>query len=147
MKLYLKEPTIDEKDEIVKMCEEFRNSDDEIKFEGASIFKDVYEDNYEEWLQKLDDNKHIEDFNPEYISQTTYVVMDETGHVYGGGNLRYRLNDALLNIGGHIGYALRPSDRGKGVGTNMLKLFIEKAKEILIKHFLHAEKITMHQLK
>ena len=129
MEIFLKEPSINEKNEIVKMCEELRNCDDEIKFEGASIFKDVVDENYDEWLQKVAQNKHIEDINPDLISQTTYVVVDETGHVYGGGNLRYRLNKNTINIGGHIGYALRPSDRGKGVGTRMLPLFLDKANE------------------
>ena len=34
---------------------------------------------------------------------------------------RHRLNDFLKNVGGHIGFAVRPSARREGVGTRMLE--------------------------
>lgn len=129
MKLFLKEPTIDDKDEIIKMCEEFRNSSDEYKFEGLGNFKDVVSDNYEEFLNNCEKNKHIDKINPNFANQTTYILIDESGHVYGGGNLRHELKGNLINIGGHIGYGIRPSERGKGYGPIQLRLFLEKARE------------------
>lgn len=136
MKLFLKEPTIDEKEEIVKMCEELRTCDDEYKFEGLSNFKNIIFDNYEEFLEEIEINKHIDKINPNYANQTTYVLIDEEGHVYGGANLRHELKGNLINIGGHIGYAVRPSDRGKGYGTTQLILLLEKANERGIKNAL-----------
>ena len=129
MKLYLKEPSIEDKEEIVKMCEELRTCDDEYKFEGLSNFKDVVSDNYEEFLKRLEENKHIDEKYPNYANQTTYILVDEEGHVYGAANLRHELKGNLINIGGHIGYGIRPSDRGKGIGTKQLILLLEKAYE------------------
>ena len=39
--LYLKEPTMKEKEEIIKMCTEFNESNDKYLFEGISNFKKV----------------------------------------------------------------------------------------------------------
>ena len=36
----------------------------------------------------------------------------------------------LINIGGNIGYIIRPSDRGKGCATIQLQLLLEKAKDL-----------------
>lgn len=36
--------------------------------------------------------------------------------------IRHALNDALRVDGGHIGYDVRPSRRGQGLGTRMLRL-------------------------
>ena len=130
MKLFLKEPSIEDKEEIVNMCEELRNCDDEYKFEGLSNFKDIVDNNYEEFLEKCEENKHIDQINPNYANQTTFILIDENGHVYGAGNLRHELRGNLINIGGHIGYAIRPSERGKGYGTTQLLLFLEKTKEM-----------------
>ena len=130
MKLFLKEPTLSDKEEIVKMCDELRNCDDEYKFEGLNNFKDVTSENFEEFLTKLEENKYIEDINPNYANQTTFILTDENNHVYGAGNLRHSLKGNLINIGGHIGYAMRPSERGKGYGKKQLLLFLQKAKEM-----------------
>lgn len=44
--------------------------------------------------------------------------------------LCHRLTDALRDFGGHVGYATRPSERGKGYATLMLKLLLEKARQM-----------------
>jgi len=36
-------------------------------------------------------------------------------------NIRLALNDFLRKEGGHIGYCIRPSERRKGYGTQMLR--------------------------
>lgn len=37
-------------------------------------------------------------------------------------NIRHRLNDYLSRFGGHIGYAIRPDERGRGYATEQLRL-------------------------
>lgn len=55
------------------------------------------------------------------------VVDDEfVGRI----SIRHELNDFLARIGGHIGYEVRPSSRGLGIGTKMLALALPIAKEI-----------------
>ena len=43
---------------------------------------------------------------------------------------RHNLKGELINIGGNIGYAIRPSERRKGYATIQLQLLLEKAKEL-----------------
>jgi len=42
----------------------------------------------------------------------------------------------LRNIGGHIGFNIRPSERRRGYGTAILALTLEKAKELRLKRVL-----------
>lgn len=134
--LYLKEPTIFEKDEIVDMCFELQNSNYEYKFEGVNIFKGVSEETYFKFLNKLRVCKFFGSINSEWANQTTYVLIDEVGHIYGCASLRHNLNERLIKYGGHIGYAIRPSERAKGYGSIQLKLLLEKAYELGINQVL-----------
>jgi len=45
-------------------------------------------------------------------------------------SIRHRLDDYLLRLGGHIGYAIRPSRRRRGYGTDILRLALPKAREL-----------------
>lgn len=45
-------------------------------------------------------------------------------------SIRHRLTENLLRFGGHIGYDIRPGKRGQGYGKTLLKLALEKAKEL-----------------
>jgi predicted acetyltransferase len=47
----------------------------------------------------------------------TYWWIVEGNTVLGAIALRHRLNDFLLRAGGHIGYGIRPSTRGRGLAT------------------------------
>lgn len=43
-------------------------------------------------------------------------------------NFRHRLTEHLLHEGGHIGYAIRPSERRRGYGTRMLALALPRVR-------------------
>ena len=51
-------------------------------------------------------------------------------------NIRHRLNAGLLRSGGHIGDGIRPSERGKGLGTSMIALALEECDKLGIKDVL-----------
>lgn len=42
--------------------------------------------------------------------------------------LKFELTEFLLNYGRHIGYAIRPSDRNRGLATQMLKQGLKLSK-------------------
>lgn len=48
----------------------------------------------------------------------------------GVAKLRHMLTPALEDIGGHIGYSIRPGERGKGYGTRILSLTLEHARAL-----------------
>jgi predicted acetyltransferase len=51
-------------------------------------------------------------------------------------DIRHRLTDALKKFGGHIGYEVRPTERKKGHGKEMLKAVLPCAKEMRIEKLL-----------
>lgn len=70
------------------------------------------------------------------VSSSTYWLINTDGKVVGAVNIRHKLNDRLLQIGGHIGYGIRPSMRLKGYATEILRLSLIKAKEMNISRVL-----------
>ncbi|HOF88327.1 MAG TPA: GNAT family N-acetyltransferase [Armatimonadota bacterium] len=58
------------------------------------------------------------------------------GQVVGVLKLRHRLTPNLEHYGGHIGYAVRPSARGRGVATRMLGLALQKARALGLRRVL-----------
>ncbi len=66
-----------------------------------------------------------------FVRDTVYWAIN-AGEVIGRISMRHELNDVLARVGGHIGYIVRPSSRGKGVATEMLRqvLTSERAKSI-----------------
>ena len=67
---------------------------------------------------------------PNLVPMTTYWLVKDNEIVLGESRLRHRLTPALENEGGHIGYAIRPLQRRKGYGTCILKLTLEKARDM-----------------
>ncbi len=59
-------------------------------------------------------------------SSTYWLVKGET--LVGVANLRHYLNDNIAHIGGHIGLGIRPSYRGKGLGSLLLGKTLEIAR-------------------
>jgi predicted acetyltransferase len=54
----------------------------------------------------------------------THRWIVEDGEVLGKVSLRHALTPFLMDVGGHIGYAVRPSARRRGVATHALALML-----------------------
>lgn len=67
---------------------------------------------------------------PGYVPETWYFLWDGTRAV-ALFKLRHFLNDALRAGAGHIGYAVRRSERGKGYATQGLALLLPVARSIV----------------
>lgn len=136
MELYLREINENDKKELLDMIHEINNSSDYEKFEGLSNIKNVSENNFSDFLIELKNNKNMKLYKPHLVDQTTYILVDDNNHIYGGANIRHKLNESLLKHGGNIGYLIRPSERGHGYAKLMLKLLLEKCKELNISKVL-----------
>ena len=123
--LYLKEPTIEDKDNVIEMCKEFENSNDDYKFEGTSNIRYVLENSYEKYLFKCEKDKNIESINSNWSNATNYLLVDENNKIYGYSQFRHHIKGNLISVGGNFAYAIRPSERGKGYGALQVKLLIE----------------------
>ncbi len=86
-------------------------------------------DNYEEYLKITRDISEGINLNRCVQADTFFLVKKGEQRILGAINIRYSLNDYLLNYGGHIGYGIRPSERKKGYATEMLRLALSICKE------------------
>lgn len=71
------------------------------------------------------------------VPDTICFCLDtETNRFVGAVNIRHYLNDPLMRCGGHIGDGIRPSMRGRGLGTKMIALALAKCREMGIERVL-----------
>lgn len=68
-----------------------------------------------------------EQLRPGWVPCTTWFA-EAAGELLGVLNFRHVLNAGLRERGGHIGYSVRPSARGRGIATWMLAQAIERAR-------------------
>ena len=86
---------------------------------------------YSEWLTKIIRDIDIANIPEGRVPGFTYFyVREEDDKIIGMINIRLALNDFLRTEGGHIGYCIRPTERGKGYGTKMLRETLEFCKRI-----------------
>jgi predicted acetyltransferase len=114
----LVEPSEDLKIEFLEMAADFKAFGDEY-FNTASA-------NFAAYLEKALNHARGLNLKPDRVQETEFWLIAD-GKLIGRSKLRHRLTPALEREGGHIGYAVRPSERRKGYGTLILKLTLEKA--------------------
>ena len=95
---------------------------------GYSKMQDY--ENFNEWLNEIEKNSKKETVSPGRVQAAVYFsVRKSDNKIVGIINIRYELNQILLQHGGHIGYAIRATERRKGYGHTQLALGLEKCKE------------------
>lgn len=82
------------------------------------------------FLQECRDSEAGRNLLPGKVPQSTYWLVNEANQVVGIVRVRHRLNERLLQFGGHIGYYIRPSERGKGYGKLALQLALEQTRRL-----------------
>ena len=88
-------------------------------------------------LAKFDRYRNERCLPPDRVGEDKFwLVDDESSYFIGEIAIRHRLNAALLERGGHIGYGVRYSEWNRGYGTKMLSLALEKAKEMQLSRVL-----------
>ncbi len=63
---------------------------------------------------------------------STFWLLDAADEIVGISTLRHRLTPALTEYGGHIGFAVRPSARRRGVGVALLAQTLDRARDLHI---------------
>lgn len=75
---------------------------------------------YDQWLQGMR-NRHTGHDLPEgYVREDFYLCYEDSALI-GVFSLKFELTPFLFNYGGHIGYAVRPSQRKRGLATEILR--------------------------
>lgn len=95
----------------------------------------VTEDNFELFLKEIEDKK--QGIGNGGIKEIFYWFM-EKGKIIGSGSIRLNpeIDDYTEKVCGHLFYQIIPSKRGKGYGTVLCHLLLEKMKEFGFKEAL-----------
>ena len=83
---------------------------------------------YADWLAACREAAHGRGLPEGFMPYVQYVMFADDGQAVGFLNLRLRLNDFLREIGGHIGYCVRPAQRGRGCAKQALRQAISEAR-------------------
>jgi predicted acetyltransferase len=124
------EPSIEYKDSFLSALEEYKR-------EGKDLDEGLADpgNDFESFVQHFKDESKGINMKEGRVPQTTFWIVDEDGYA-GRISIRHKLNDNLLKLGGHIGYGVIPSKRGRGYGKRALELVLPKARELGLKKVL-----------
>lgn len=89
-----------------------------------------YLDNYQAWLDRLEEYRNIEPDDNRVPADTYFLVRESDNRIIGMLNLRRVLNQRLINCGGHIGYGIRPTERRQGYNEINLYLGLLRSQEL-----------------
>ena len=128
----LRRPTIVDREAVLDMMAEF----EKIQSAHDGGFWDTENFVYEEWLESNQNQEMGINLPEGWVPAIQLVAFSGKGQALGFLNLRLRLNNFLLEKGGHIGYSIRPSERGKGYAKEALRQGLQVAKEKNIKKAL-----------
>lgn len=81
---------------------------------------------YDAWLQGMRNRKAGQNLPEGYVRENFYLCYNGKEMV-GVFSLKFTLTQFLLDFGGHVGYAVRPSRRNQGFATQMLRQGLEIA--------------------
>ncbi len=121
-------PAEEHRNDVLDFYAEFENNNE------TCIGYSGHED-YDKWLRGMCNRKTATDLPEGYVRENFYLCYDG-GKMVGVFSLKFDLTEYLLNYGGHIGYAVRASERNRGLATEMLRLGTETAKELGFKCLL-----------
>ena len=113
-------PDLAYKDRATEYIREFYEYGSEINGSG-SLDRFLKESSYEAWLKKIRSDMDIANLpEPRVPALTYFYVREEDEKIVGMINIRLALNDFLRTEGGHIGYSVRPTERHRHYGTEMV---------------------------
>lgn len=86
-------------------------------------------------LQILKDQKDKSKLPSDRVPSTMFYGFVD-GAIVGRFNVRHELNDSLLERGGHVGYAVNPSQRRNGLATQMVDQGLEQCRRLGLRRIL-----------
>lgn len=131
----LVEPTARVKESFLEAVREFvaegraQAGDDSMLGREARQFGDRWAtaDGFESYLQHLLDDAKPESRRASHLVASTTLWWVQGDEYLGRLSIRHRLTEMLLEVGGHIGYDVRPTARRRGHATAMLRAALPRA--------------------
>ena len=107
--------------------------DDDFVRAGEQFLPPGARDDFTGYVRQCEAASEGRDLPPGRVAQMTYFLAigaAEAGEVIGLSSLRHTLTPPLEDVGGHIGYRIRPSARRQGYGTLILELTLRQAQAL-----------------
>lgn len=118
MKIQLIFPNEEYKEQVIRYKQETEAVNRIASINGSGGLGDF--NTYESWLERVRNDRFEESVREGFVPATTYLAVNSNAKLVGLVNIRHRLNEFLLQLVGHIGYSVLPSERRKGYATKML---------------------------
>jgi predicted acetyltransferase len=123
------EPDVSWRDEFIAYCEEFKAADEPYAHGQLPDAQKDFPGLIRRWAQGAAGNKSEGITVPADDVPNLIYWLVRGRRILGTVRLRLTINESLLQIGGHIGYEVRASERRKGYATILLRTALEKARE------------------
>ena len=114
-------PDYEHRDDVLSFYQEFEDHQE------TCIGYHNYRD-YNIWLMGMKNRQTGQNLPDGWVRENFYLCYDGD-KIVGVFSLKFELTEYLLNFGGHIGYATRPSMRHRGIATQILKQGLDIARE------------------
>jgi predicted acetyltransferase len=109
---------------------EARRAHEELAPDGFAFILDVRDgEPWPEYLNRVDKLRRGVDMPAGWVP-ATFLVAEVAGQLVGRVSIRHELNAYLAEIGGHIGYAVRPAFRRRGYASSILRQALLVAQEL-----------------
>ncbi len=118
-KFFLEVPGINRKEEAFDYIREFQEYGSRINGVGGL---NHFPTDYEGWLCLTAERAVMEPNEERVPAREFFLVRENDNRIVGMINIRIALNETLRKHGGHIGYSIRPTERGKGY--NRVNLYL-----------------------
>lgn len=118
------QPRLSLQQEFYRYCQAFQAANEPDQYLEGLAFQD-----FPQYIQRLQDAELGIGVPEGFVPWSTYWLVKDDHIILGNSSFRHYLTPSLEEIGGHIGYRIHPLERGKGLGTLLLKLTLEKARE------------------
>jgi predicted acetyltransferase len=73
---------------------------------------------------------------PDGLVHSDFLLAEVNGEIVGRVSIRYALNEALAEKGGHVGYGVRPAFRRRGFATEVLRQSVGRIRAAGIERIL-----------
>jgi predicted acetyltransferase len=126
--IILELPTMEHEYRANQFKEEFFKNQEQV-INGSALLDQM---EYIEWLEHTRKSNNPETVSKDWAVATTFFAVRKSDNkIVGMIDIRHNLkNKFLAEYGGHIGYAVRPSERKKGYATAMLRQALNYAKSL-----------------
>ncbi len=124
----LKLPALEYESRAEKFKKEFFDRGETV-INGSALYDRM---DFKEWLISTKNNANAQTVSQNWVVATTFFAIRKSDErIIGMIDIRHNLSkDFLAQYGGHIGYAVRPSERRKGYATQMLQLALNYVQSI-----------------